>query len=150
MFPKDVAVIAPYRRQVQKIREMMNKRFQSRRRLADYTQVTVGSTEELQGQERRVVIISTVRSQEEFIEADVRHKLGFLKNPKRCVICNREDISGGWRHRSLISFVALPGKKMQLMFHSQWVTLTASCILSSSRACLGRSSTHLPRLIFSP
>eukprot|EP00965_Chrysotila_dentata_P112245 3710669-Pleurochrysis_carterae.AAC.1 len=36
-----------------------------------------------QGQERRVIIVSTVRSSEEHIESDLRHKLGFLSNPKR-------------------------------------------------------------------
>ncbi len=79
--PKDLAVIAPYRRQVQKIREHMNRLFQ--RGPVKFTDVTVGSTEELQGQERRAVVISTVRSQEEFIQSDIQHKLGFLKNPKR-------------------------------------------------------------------
>eukprot|EP00965_Chrysotila_dentata_P121503 4016914-Pleurochrysis_carterae.AAC.1 len=36
-----------------------------------------------QGQERRVIIVSTVRSSEKYIESDVQHKLGFLFNPKR-------------------------------------------------------------------
>ena len=52
---------------------------------ADWNEVTVGSTEEFQGQERRVIIITTVRSQPELLQHDFTHKLGFLRNPKRSV-----------------------------------------------------------------
>lgn len=43
----------------------------------------VGSVEQLQGQEKRVVIISTVRSDPSFLSHDCKHKLGFVGNPKR-------------------------------------------------------------------
>ena len=45
--------------------------------------VMVGSTEEFQGQERRVIIVSTVRSTPQYVNTDKQYKLGFLHNPKR-------------------------------------------------------------------
>ena len=68
-------MITPYRRQVQKMRQLLRKN--------NLQEVTVGSTEEFQGQERRVIIVSTVRSSPEYVSTDNQYKLGFLKNPKR-------------------------------------------------------------------
>ena len=65
----------------------MNRRFQNGKTLEavpeNWNEITVGSTEEFQGQERRVIIITTVRSQPELLQHDFTHKLGFLRNPKR-------------------------------------------------------------------
>jgi len=72
---KEIGVITPYRRQVQKIRNKLQ-----REGLQD---IMVGGTEEFQGQERRVIIISTVRSTPEYVNTDNQFKLGFLANPKR-------------------------------------------------------------------
>lgn len=73
---EDIGVISPYRKQVEKIRQVLKKR--------RYGDIKVGSVEEFQGQERTVIIISTVRSTKaEYIEMDIDYKLGFLKNPKR-------------------------------------------------------------------
>ncbi|KAJ6469382.1 P-loop containing nucleoside triphosphate hydrolase protein [Mycena sanguinolenta] len=70
----DIGVITPYHAQCLKIRAAL-------RAVADG--VKVGSVEEFQGQERRVIIISTVRSSREFVEYDLRHTLGFVANPRR-------------------------------------------------------------------
>ncbi|KAG1741528.1 RNA helicase [Suillus paluster] len=70
----EIGVIAPYHAQCQKIRKMLK---------AVAEDVKVGSVEEFQGQERRVIIISTVRSSRNFIEFDLRHTLGFVANPRR-------------------------------------------------------------------
>lgn len=64
--------------QVTKIRKLLEQE--------NIDDVKVGSVEEFQGQERRVIIISTVRSTIEYLQIDARFKLGFLKNPK--VSCN--------------------------------------------------------------
>lgn len=71
----DIAIISPYRRQVEKIRKLLEKK-----RICD---IDVASVEEFQGQERRVVIISTVRSSVQFLDEDRTYKLGFLRSPKR-------------------------------------------------------------------
>ncbi|KDR68388.1 hypothetical protein GALMADRAFT_78731 [Galerina marginata CBS 339.88] len=70
----DIGVIAPYHAQCQKLRKSLCS-------IADG--VKVGSVEEFQGQERKVILISTVRSSKEFVEYDLKHTLGFVANPRR-------------------------------------------------------------------
>jgi len=71
---KEIGVIAPYNAQCRKIRAALK---------AVAGDVQVGSVEEFQGQERRVIIISTVRSSREFVQYDLKHTLGFVANPRR-------------------------------------------------------------------
>ena len=70
-----IGVITPYNKQMQKISKLLKGQ--------DLGGVKVGSTELFQGQERRVIIISSVRSNKDFIGFDAKHSLGFLDNPKR-------------------------------------------------------------------
>ncbi|CAH9136634.1 unnamed protein product [Cuscuta epithymum] len=72
---EDIGVITPYRQQVLKIRRVLES--------SDMNEVTVGSVEQFQGQEREVIIISTVRSTVKHNEFDKIHYLGFLSNPRR-------------------------------------------------------------------
>ncbi|NXE74207.1 SDE3 helicase, partial [Cochlearius cochlearius] len=81
--PKEVGIISPYRKQVEKIRKAITSLDPVLRTLPDISLLKVGSVEEFQGQERRIILISTVRSCSEYLQLDQTFKLGFLKNPKR-------------------------------------------------------------------
>ncbi|KAM7257595.1 hypothetical protein ACFE04_013336 [Oxalis oulophora] len=72
---QDIGVITPYRQQVLKIKRALEH--------LDITGITVGSVEQFQGQERQVIIVSTVRSTIKHKDFDKAHCLGFLSNPKR-------------------------------------------------------------------
>ncbi|KAF3696908.1 putative helicase mov-10-B.2 [Channa argus] len=80
--PKDIGIIAPYRKQVQKIRKALEK-VGKNLKVEDMDTLKVGSVEEFQGQERRVILVSTVRSSPNYIDLDKKFSLGFLKNEKR-------------------------------------------------------------------
>ncbi|KAL0376647.1 UNVERIFIED_CONTAM: putative RNA helicase SDE3 [Sesamum calycinum] len=71
----DIGVITPYRQQVCKIRGALENIVK--------LNIKVGSVEQFQGQERQVIIISTVRSTIKHNEFDRVHYLGFLSNPRR-------------------------------------------------------------------
>ncbi|XP_072290514.1 RNA helicase Mov10l1 [Eucyclogobius newberryi] len=71
----DIGIIAPYRKQCEKIRVLLSK--------VGLSDIKVGSVEEFQGQEYLVIILSTVRSNESVPSDDLQSSLGFLSNPKR-------------------------------------------------------------------
>ncbi|XP_042861099.1 putative helicase mov-10-B.1 [Penaeus japonicus] len=76
VLPKDIGIITPYRQQVTKIRMQLHK-------IQGGDGIKVGSPEEFQGDERRVIIISTVRSNADKLAYDLKYQLGFLRNCKR-------------------------------------------------------------------
>ncbi|XP_067448390.1 putative helicase mov-10-B.2 [Thunnus thynnus] len=80
--PRDIGIIAPYRKQVQKIRKALEKVGKDLK-CTDMDKLKVGSVEEFQGQERRVILVSTVRSSRDYSEIDKQFNLGFVKNEKR-------------------------------------------------------------------
>ncbi|XP_015078984.1 probable RNA helicase SDE3 [Solanum pennellii] len=73
---EDIGVITPYRQQALKIKRALIQSF-------DWADIKVGSVEQFQGQERQVIIISTVRSTIQHNNFDRIHYLGFLNNPRR-------------------------------------------------------------------
>nr|XP_046153547.1 putative helicase mov-10-B.1 [Oncorhynchus gorbuscha] len=80
--PKDIGIIAPYRKQVEKIRKAL-KTLEKDFKSTSIKDLKVGSVEEFQGQERRVILVSTVRSSAEYVQTDQYFSLGFVKNEKR-------------------------------------------------------------------
>jgi len=105
-----IGVITPYNKQVQRLRDRLVK--------ANLAAVKVGSTEMFQGQERRIIIISTVRSSEDYVGFDVRHQLGFLDNPKRFNVAIT-------RAQALLVVVGNPSV---LMLDPHWRELIRLCV----------------------
>lgn len=75
MKEEDIGIITPYRQQVLKIKQTLES--------IDLPEIKVGSVEQFQGQERRVIIISTVRSTIKHNDFDRLYCLGFLSNHRR-------------------------------------------------------------------
>jgi len=107
---KEIGIITPYRKQVQKLRQLLDAK--------KLDGVTVGSVEEFQGQERRIIIISTVRSSDNLLEFDTKYHLGFLKNPKRFNVAIT-------RAQALLIIV---GNPHVLSNDKQWGVLLKYCI----------------------
>ncbi|KAL7828691.1 hypothetical protein SRHO_G00323250 [Serrasalmus rhombeus] len=81
--PKDIGIITPYRKQVEKLRKAIKTYDRELKVYQDIEELKVGSVEEFQGQERRVIIVSTVRSCNDYIKMDTDFNIGFLNNEKR-------------------------------------------------------------------
>lgn len=72
--PKDIGIVTPFKQQqIQIINRLAEIRLED---------ITVGTVETFQGQERTVIILSTVRSNI-FKHENIEH-IGFLSNPKVC------------------------------------------------------------------
>ncbi|KAJ8260425.1 hypothetical protein GJAV_G00181950 [Gymnothorax javanicus] len=80
--PKDIGIIAPYRKQVEKIQRAIRS-VKELSQLKDVSELKVGSVEEFQGQERRVIMVSAVRSSINYVKMDKDFSIGFLSNEKR-------------------------------------------------------------------
>ncbi|CAK8539192.1 unnamed protein product [Lathyrus sativus] len=72
---EDIGIITPYKQQVLKIKQTLES--------LEMPEVKVGSVEQFQGQEKDVIIVSTVRSTIKHNEFDRVHCLGFLSNHRR-------------------------------------------------------------------
>ncbi|MED6239493.1 hypothetical protein ATANTOWER_007135 [Ataeniobius toweri] len=79
---KDIGIITPYRKQVEKIQKAL-KSLKTLSHWNDLKELKVGSVEEFQGQERKIIIISTVRSSLSYVKMDTDFNIGFLSNEKR-------------------------------------------------------------------
>lgn len=73
--PEEIAVLTPFREQVIRVRLALRK--------AGFHAVRVGTVEDYQGAESRIVIISIVRTQERFLQTDRAHSLGLIHEKRR-------------------------------------------------------------------
>ncbi|XP_047346297.1 probable RNA helicase armi isoform X2 [Vespa velutina] len=73
--PEDIGIITPYQKQVLQIRQLLWE--------LNIVCPKISSVEGFQGQERKIIILSTVRSSTNFIAEDIKHALGFIASPKR-------------------------------------------------------------------
>lgn len=73
--PDQLGVITPYSCQMAKLEQTFFKN--------NLAPCKIGSMEQFQGDEREIIIISTVRAKPKYLETDKRFNLGFISNPKR-------------------------------------------------------------------
>lgn len=73
---KDIGILAPYIRQVYKLKAKLKHK--------TWENIEVGTAETFQGREKRVIIVSTVRSNRNLLELDSKLKLGFVADAKVC------------------------------------------------------------------
>lgn len=111
---KDIGIIAPYRKQVQKIRQFLNNK--------RYPNIDVASVEEFQGQEKLIIIISTVRSRFEYVASDYQFGLGFLRSEKRFNVAVT-------RAKALLIIIGNPDV---LQCDPRWRTLMEYCSANNS------------------
>ncbi|XP_072930026.1 putative helicase mov-10-B.1 [Epargyreus clarus] len=72
---KDIGIIAPYIRQVYKMKSWLQS--------VNFEAVEVGTVEAFQGKEKRVILVSTVRANCKLLDHDAKYNLGFLVDDKR-------------------------------------------------------------------
>ncbi|XP_034833904.1 putative helicase MOV-10 [Maniola hyperantus] len=75
VLPKDIGIIAPYIRQVYKMKGWLTAE--------NYKDIEVGTVESFQGKEKRVILVSTVRANCRLLDYDAKYGLGFLVDDKR-------------------------------------------------------------------
>lgn len=91
--------ITPYALQVKNLRRIINECMPD-------SEIKIGTVEEFQGQERQIILVSTVRTNRKLVQTDLHFGLGFLQCEKRInvaisrarallVIFGKESILGG-------------------------------------------------------
>jgi superfamily I DNA and/or RNA helicase len=114
--PADFGIIAPYRKQVAAIRAVLRNR--------ELGSVRVGCVNDYQGQEAKIIIVSTVLSGLHLQQGDASEESphSFLNNPKRFnVVLSRA-----------AALLVVVGNPMVLMDAPCWKDLVRFCVMNDS------------------
>ncbi|KAJ1477069.1 AAA domain-containing protein [Baffinella frigidus] len=114
--PSQIGVIAPYRKQVQKVRLLLRE--------YDLDSVRVGTVDDYQGQEEKVVLLSTTLSNTERLASDQDSSVGFLNNPRRFNVALT-------RAKALCIVV---GNPLVMLARPHWRALLHHCLRTRSYA----------------
>lgn len=107
--PDDIGIITPYQEQVKAIRKELIRH--------EASTAKVGTVEEFQGQERKIILISTVRTLESQLSNDLRYSLGFINHP------NRMNVAVSRARSLLVVF----GSPKLLSLDDNWNQLIENC-----------------------
>lgn len=110
MSADDIGIITPYAQQVKKIRALIAER--------EFALPKIGTVEEFQGQERKIILLSTVRTSQRQLPMDERYSLGFVRSPERMNVA----IS---RAKALL---VIFGSQKLLSQNQNWKSLIQNCI----------------------
>lgn len=75
ILPRDIVMLAPFQEQVQRLRLAL--------RTVKLGSIGVGTVEDYQGAESRIVILSIVRSSQKYLERDLRNGVGVINQKRR-------------------------------------------------------------------
>lgn len=115
---QNVGIITPYSLQVKRLRGIFDEAMPG-------CGLKVGSVEEFQGQERDIILVSTVRTNHKLVANDHQFNLGFLQCPKRMNVA----IS---RARALL---VVFGKESLLAQDENWRYLIQYCRQKGTYVC---------------
>lgn len=107
----DIGIITPYTQQARTIRRTIESG-------GELHLPKIGTVEEFQGQERKIILLSTVRTQRRHMIYDEKYSLGFLASPERMNVA----IS---RARALL---VIFGSRTLLCHNDCWKILIEKCI----------------------
>ena len=129
-----IGIVTPYLKQKQKINIMLQKYYPQLIQEDARISVSVGSVEFFQGQEKDVIIITTVRSRPDanVNNLDVKAHIGFLASPKRLNVAIT-------RAKGLLIFV---GNAKILNIDPHWNQVIEYC--SSNRVIIGHDPIRSP------
>ncbi|XP_055304449.1 probable RNA helicase armi isoform X2 [Sitodiplosis mosellana] len=107
---EDIGIITPYSVQLRALKKYHNKQFPK-------PNMKIGTIEDFQGLERKVILISTVRTCSTETAVDVNRRLGFVKCPNRINVATS---------RARVMCIVI-GKADLLSHDKHWQALIAGC-----------------------